>query len=146
MAFEQNANRRIALQPLGLVAQRRLILGIDIILVETKEDAVGRNAVQEVLLLTAGSGAVNQNRLVNADKAEGQGFELDLQAIISDEWRATIGGSYNDTEIKDAGLFVSPCGNGCTVTNPTQTVGGGTIAVWLCGFTLNFMTLLGLSL
>ena len=106
------------------------------------------------LQLTAGSGAVNQNRLVNADKAEGQGFELDLQAIISDEWRATIGGSYNDTEIKDAGLFVSPCGNGCTVTNPTQTVGGGTIALingnplprapkWVGNFTLRYSTPVG---
>jgi iron complex outermembrane receptor protein len=32
------------------------------------------------LQLTAGSGSVNQNKLVNADKAVGQGFELDLQA------------------------------------------------------------------
>ena len=79
------------------------------------------------LQLTAGSGAINQNRLVNADKAEGQGFELDLQAIIARDWRTTLGFSYNDTEIKDSALFVSPCGNanfqflqantGCTVTN-----------------------------
>ena len=34
--------------------------------------------------LTAGSGSTNQNRLVNAAKAEGQGFELDAQAIIED--------------------------------------------------------------
>jgi iron complex outermembrane receptor protein len=86
------------------------------------------------LQLTAGSGAVNQNRLVNADKAEGQGFELDLQAIIARDWRTTLGFSYNDTEIKDGALFVSPCGNanfqflqantGCTVTNKPGPIAG----------------------
>ncbi|MFM9436073.1 iron complex outermembrane recepter protein [Janthinobacterium sp. CG_23.3] len=70
------------------------------------------------LQLTAGSGAVNQNRLVNAEKAVGQGVELDFQAILSDEFRLTLGGSYNDTEIKDPNLFVATCGNGCTVTSP----------------------------
>jgi len=78
--------------------------------------------------LTAGSGSINQNRLLNAAKAEGQGFELDAQAIIARDWRTTLGFSYNDTKIKDANLFVSPCGNanfqflqantGCTVTDP----------------------------
>ena len=86
------------------------------------------------LQLTAGSGAVNQNRLVNADKAEGQGFELDLQAIIARDWRTTLGFSYNDTEIKDSALFVSPCGNanfqflqantGCTVLDKPGPIAG----------------------
>ena len=52
------------------------------------------------LQLTAGSGAVNQNRLLNADKAEGSGFEFDLQANLNENWRVTFGTSYNDTEIK----------------------------------------------
>jgi iron complex outermembrane recepter protein len=86
------------------------------------------------LQLTAGSGAINQNRLLNADKAVGRGFEIDAQAILSENWRTTLGLSYNDTEIKDGDLFVSPCGNanfqflqantGCTVLDPAGTVAG----------------------
>jgi iron complex outermembrane receptor protein len=75
--------------------------------------------------LTAGSGVINMNQLINADKVTGQGVELDLQAVLSDALRMTVGASYNDTEIKDSSLFVQQCGNfantggraGCTVTN-----------------------------
>ncbi|MFL6709019.1 MAG: TonB-dependent receptor [Massilia sp.] len=75
--------------------------------------------------LTAGSGVINMNQLINADKVTGQGVELDFQALLSDSLRLTLGGSYNDTEIKDGKLFVQQCGNfantggvaGCTVTN-----------------------------
>ncbi|MBC3931272.1 TonB-dependent receptor [Undibacterium curvum] len=104
------------------------------------------------LQLTAGSGAVNQNRLVNADKATGQGFELDLQANINRNWKANVGISYNDTEIKDSGLFVSPCGNGCTVTNPKGPV-AGTVLIggnplprapkWVGNFALKYTTQIG---
>lgn len=86
------------------------------------------------LQLTAGSGSTNQNRLVNAAKAEGQGFELDAQAIIARDWRTTLGFSYNDTKIKDPNLFVQPCGNanfqfltpntGCTVLDPAGPLAG----------------------
>ncbi|MFZ4874217.1 TonB-dependent receptor [Janthinobacterium sp. Mn2066] len=75
--------------------------------------------------LTAGSGAVNMNQLINADKVTGQGVELDFQANLSDSLSMTLGGSYNHTEIQDKNLFVQSCGNalnnpasGCTVTNP----------------------------
>jgi iron complex outermembrane receptor protein len=101
------------------------------------------------LQLTAGSGAVNQNRLVNADKATGQGFELDVQANLSENWKTTFGGSYNDTEIKDKNLFVSPCGGGCTVTNPAGSV-AGTVLIngnplprapkWVGNWTLRYST------
>ncbi|RZJ10641.1 MAG: TonB-dependent receptor [Rubrivivax sp.] len=74
--------------------------------------------------LTAGSGGINQNRLINAAKAEGQGFELDAQAILGRDWRTTLGFSYNDTQIKDAALFVAPCGNGCTVLDPAGPLPG----------------------
>src|SRR3546814_9417145 len=40
MAFERDANRRVALQPLRLALQRRLILRLDVILVIIEEDAV----------------------------------------------------------------------------------------------------------
>jgi iron complex outermembrane receptor protein len=86
------------------------------------------------LQLTAGSGSTNQNRLVNAAKAEGQGFEIDAQAIIARDWRTTLGFSYNDTKIKDPNLFVQPCGNanfqfltpntGCTVLDPAGPLAG----------------------
>ena len=79
--------------------------------------------------LTAGSGTVNMNQLVNADKVIGKGVELDLQANLSDAWSLTFGSSYNDTEIKDANLFVQPCGGGCTVLDPVKTISGGTVAL-----------------
>ncbi|WP_422010636.1 TonB-dependent receptor [Roseateles sp.] len=108
--------------------------------------------------LTAGSGSINQNRLVNAAKAEGQGFELDAQAIIARDWRTTLGVSYNDTKIKDPNLFVAPCGNanfqflqantGCTVTDPAGP--NGTVSIngnplprapkWVWNWTLKYST------
>ncbi|HEV6967751.1 TonB-dependent receptor [Roseateles sp.] len=111
--------------------------------------------------LTAGSGSINQNRLVNAAKAEGQGFELDAQAIVAHDWRTTLGVSYNDTKIKDPNLFVSPCGNanfqflqantGCTVTDPAGP--NGTVSIngnplprapkWVWNWTLKYSTEIG---
>ena len=81
--------------------------------------------------LTAGSGVINMNQLLNADKATGQGVELDFQANLSDSLSMTLGGSYNHTEIKDKSLFVQSCGNaqntpssGCTVTDPVGPFAG----------------------
>jgi iron complex outermembrane receptor protein len=68
--------------------------------------------------LTAGSGTVNMNQLINADKVTGRGVELDLQANLSDSWALTFGSSYNDTKIEDPNLFVQSCGGGCTPTDP----------------------------
>jgi len=73
------------------------------------------------LQLTAVGGAGNANILLNADKAKGNGFELDLQALLTDSLMASVGLGYNDTEIRDSNLAVSPCAQ-CTVTNPV--VGG----------------------
>jgi iron complex outermembrane receptor protein len=114
------------------------------------------------LQLTAGSGSVNQNRLVNAKEAVGQGFELDAQAIIARDWKTSIGLSYNDTEIKDPNLFVQPCGNatfqflqantGCTGTNKPGPV-AGTVLIggnplprapkWVVNWTLRYSTQVG---
>ncbi|NYE63699.1 iron complex outermembrane receptor protein [Duganella sp. 1224] len=83
--------------------------------------------------LTAGSGSVNMNQLINADKVTGQGVELDLQANLGYGFSSTLGYSYNDTEIKDSKLFVQYCGNygnnpthasGCTPTNPAGPFAG----------------------
>jgi iron complex outermembrane receptor protein len=68
--------------------------------------------------LTAGSGVVNQNRLINAARVEGQGVEGEFEAKLSDALKFSLGGSYNDVRIKDKSLFVLPCGNGCVVLDP----------------------------
>jgi iron complex outermembrane receptor protein len=104
--------------------------------------------------LTAGSGTINQNVLVNADKAIGQGVEFDAQANLGSGFSATVGSSYNDTEIKDASLFVQACGAPCTVTNPTKTLNGSTVALvdgnalprapkWQHNFTLKYSAPVG---
>jgi iron complex outermembrane receptor protein len=109
--------------------------------------------------LTAGSGTVNMNQLINADKVTGQGVELDFQAILSDSLRMTLGGSYNDTEIKDGSLFVQTCGNatnnpatGCTVTGNTGTIPGTQLLngnplprapKWMGNFTLRYSVPVG---
>lgn len=107
--------------------------------------------------LTAGSGTINMNQLINADKVTGQGVELDFQAILSSELHMSLGGSYNDTEIKDAKLFVQTCGNfpntngvaGCTVTGTpgpfafTQLLNGNPLPrapKWQANFTLRYST------
>ncbi|MGV7208686.1 TonB-dependent receptor domain-containing protein [Oxalobacteraceae bacterium A2-2] len=81
--------------------------------------------------LTAGSGNVNMNQLINAEKVTGQGVELDLQANLGNGFSTTFGGSYNDTEIKDPSLYVQYCGNvtnnkasGCTPTNAAGPFAG----------------------
>lgn len=78
--------------------------------------------------LTAVGGTNNVTSLLNADRAHGQGFEFDFQANLSDHLKATLGASYNYTELRDANLKVATCGSGCTVLNPTVNVGGNTYA------------------
>ena len=56
-------------------------------------------------------GASNSNQVINANKGEAKGFELDFQWLITDNFMVTFGAAYNDTEIKDAGLSVVPCGS-----------------------------------
>lgn len=69
--------------------------------------------------LTAVGGTSNVARLVNADKTNAYGFELDIEAQLGDDWFVTGGLSYNHTELDDDRLAVAPCGGGCTVTSPT---------------------------
>ncbi len=70
--------------------------------------------------LTAVGGTANANILLNAKKAVGQGFELDLQAYLTDNLLASLGVGYNDTKIKDPNLVVAVCA-ACTVTDPKPT-------------------------
>lgn len=79
------------------------------------------------LQLTAVGGSANSNVLLNAKKATGSGFEIDMQALLTERLMASVGIGYNDTKIKDSGLVVSACGTGqnapnpqanCTITDP----------------------------
>ena len=73
--------------------------------------------------LTAVGGGANFNRLINADKTTGYGFELDTEWVLTDELNATFNLSYNKTELDDNDLAVAVCGQ-CTVTDPTFQVPG----------------------
>jgi len=60
--------------------------------------------------LTAVGGGVNANRLINADNVRGYGFEADLEFKPFPELLLTAGISYNNTQIRDAGLTTAACG------------------------------------
>ncbi|MBE9549453.1 MAG: TonB-dependent receptor [Proteobacteria bacterium] len=76
--------------------------------------------------LTAVGGLSNVTQLVNAKNANGYGFEMDLQAYITDNFLVSAGLSYNNTEIDDKNLTVAPCSPlaGCTVLDPAAPNGG----------------------
>ncbi|KZS01367.1 Uncharacterized protein APZ42_002003, partial [Daphnia magna] len=54
--------------------------------------------------LTAVGSTSNTNTLLNASKATGQGFEINLDLLPTENLMLTLGASYNDTKIKDASL------------------------------------------
>lgn len=76
------------------------------------------------LQITAVGGGANFNRLLNADKATGYGFEFNAEAEPIDRLILTAGLSYNHTELQDPNLFTQPCGGGCTVLDPAAPVVG----------------------
>ena len=66
-------------------------------------------------------GAANVNQVINADKGEAVGFELDAEWLITANLLITAGASWNDTEIKDSTLSTVPCGSGlCTPLDPVD--------------------------
>jgi iron complex outermembrane receptor protein len=67
------------------------------------------------LQLTAVGGGANFNRLINAEHADGYGFEMNGEARPVEHLVLTGGLSYNHTEIKSPGLATQPCGAPCTV-------------------------------
>ncbi len=75
------------------------------------------------LQLTEVGGSGNSNTLKVAKKAQGQGFELNLDAYVLPTLLVTTSASYNSTKIKDPGLTVAGCGGGCTVLNRTAGAG-----------------------
>lgn len=77
--------------------------------------------------LTVVGGIDNTVQLINADKGEAYGFELDLEAVASENIVFTGGLSYNKTEIKDDVLLSPGCGGPiCTILDPAVTVGTAT--------------------
>ena len=60
--------------------------------------------------LTAVGGGVNANRLINAKKVRGYGFELDAEFKPTRHLLLTAGLSYNNTKIKDPNLTTAACG------------------------------------
>ncbi|HCK84372.1 MAG TPA: TonB-dependent receptor [Hyphomonadaceae bacterium] len=73
-------------------------------------------------------GLGNFNQLINADKGEGYGFELEGELAVTDALTLTSAFSYNHTEIKDATLAVGTCGSGqCTVRDPLNLAGNALI-------------------
>lgn len=99
------------------------------------------------LQITAVGGGANFNRLLNADKATGYGFEFNAEAEPVDRLMLTAGFSYNHTELQDAGLATAPCGSGCTVLDPAGAL-AGTVSIdgnslpnapkWIANFTAGY--------
>lgn len=78
--------------------------------------------------LSAIGGGGNLVQLVNADEGVGQGFEADVQWTPNEYFSLIAGYSYNDTELKDGGLAVAPCGSGqCTVLDPLDGNGNALV-------------------
>lgn len=69
-------------------------------------------------------GASNTNQVVNAAEGIGWGFEVDAEALLTDNFFVAAGFSYNNTEINDPTLATAPCGSGlCTVLDPLNGLG-----------------------
>jgi iron complex outermembrane receptor protein len=117
--------------------QGRLLFGDSISVADTETVLSGEVGIKSLLLddrlranvslyayeiedqqLTAVGGQANFNRLVNADRTDGRGFEVDLEAFVSQALTITASASYNFTEIDDPDLAIQPCGAGCTVLDP----------------------------
>ena len=75
------------------------------------------------LQLTEVGGSGNSNAVKSAKKARGQGIEVNLDLLPTENLILTLSGSYNDAKIKDNTLTAAGCGGGCTVTDPAA--GGG---------------------
>jgi len=81
------------------------------------------------LQLTAVGGASNSTRLLSADHVNGYGVEAEFGYRPVRGLELTASGSYNFTQIRDPKLAVAVCGSLCTVTDPTTTIGGTTVAL-----------------
>ncbi|HEX5008529.1 MAG TPA: TonB-dependent receptor, partial [Hyphomonadaceae bacterium] len=82
----------------------------------------------EDIQLTAVGGGGNLVQLINANKGKATGLEVDAQWAPIDNLVLTGGFAWADTELDDSNLAVGICAQ-CTVTDPTQTIGGATRAL-----------------
>jgi len=71
-------------------------------------------------LTSVGGSGGNTARLLNADKTEGYGVEVNSEFMLDDNWSITASVSYNKTEIKENGLAVPVCKQ-CRVTDITYS-------------------------
>ena len=76
--------------------------------------------------LTAVGGGANVTSLISAAKTTGQGLEFNLDAYLTERLLVTVGGSLNDTQIKDPTLFLPKCAQ-CTMLDPSVVVAGTTL-------------------
>ncbi len=74
--------------------------------------------------LTAVGGQNNFNTLINADRANGRGLEVDFETLLGSGWTSSLGFSVNKTELDDPNLSVQPCGGGCVVLDPAGSLPG----------------------
>ncbi|MEO5735715.1 MAG: TonB-dependent receptor [Rubrivivax sp.] len=79
--------------------------------------------------LTVVGGDTNFNTLINVPKTRGFGLEFNGQLLATERLLLAFGGSYNHTEVRAPGQYVAVCGGGCTVTDPTITRNGSTLAL-----------------
>lgn len=80
--------------------------------------------------LTAVGGAQNFNTLVNADKVNGAGIEVDVEFLVTEHLLTTFGVSYNDTEIDDPNLGIVPgAAAGLTVLDPIIDAAAGVVSI-----------------
>ena len=75
------------------------------------------------LQLTAVGGGANATELKSAKKATGDGIEFNLDSYLSERLLVTLGGSVNNTKIKDADLAVAGCAQ-CTMLDPKRAGSG----------------------
>lgn len=73
--------------------------------------------------LTAVGSTSNTNTLLNASKATGQGFEVNLDLLPTDQLMLTLGASYNDTKLKDASLYDVRAGSGAVPIGTADSQG-----------------------
>jgi iron complex outermembrane receptor protein len=79
-------------------------------------------------------GASNVNQVINAEKGEATGMEIEADILFSENFLVSAGVAFNDTEIKDSTLSTKTCGSGqCTVLDPLDTSPGATGEVLIDG-------------
>jgi iron complex outermembrane receptor protein len=60
--------------------------------------------------LTVVGGNSNVTKLINAAKTAGRGVEAEIEGFVTPDFKVSLSGSYNFTEIKDPSLYVAKCG------------------------------------